>query len=146
VCVCVCVCHLGPDTARLFCFIPLFRPILFLFFISSATASHAVAPRRLFSLHMCVEAIRELAVLFMLLIIWFHGFCPMRIVLASCKRWSAYFICFYFHLPPQSLLTVCQHWMVTLQSVQPEFSPWRGWWYACSGDRNSCEERSLHYH
>lgn len=36
--------------------------------------------------------------------------------------------------------------MVTLPSVQPELSPWRGWWCASSGDRNSCEERSLHYH
>lgn len=69
----------------------------------------------------------------------FDVYCPCFLV----ALWSACFICFYFHLPPQSLLTVGQHWMVTLPTVPVQFSPWRGGWCACSGDRNSCEEHGF---
>lgn len=52
----------------------------------------------------------------------FDAYCPCFLV----ALWSACFICFYFHLPPQSLLTVGQHRMVTLPAVPVVFSL-EGW-------------------
>ncbi len=113
--------RLGSDTARLFHFIPLFRPILFLFFISSATASHSLPPRRLFSQHMYQgdKGIGNFvhAANYMIPRLLFDAYCPCFLV----ALWSACFICFYFHLPAQSLLTVGQHWMVTLRRYRYSF-------------------------